>query len=92
MKMKVTSNLKTLSLTYDYTTVCDDFKFIFEKKYDSEFDCDTVQRKIELVNPIDYTREELFEKYDKSTKVIKWMDTFTENDQPTMAVVLEKKD
>lgn len=78
--MKVTTKLGRMSIRYDYTTVCDDIKR-----------CKDNPNKVELTNPVDYTKEELASKYDLNATVIKWQDTYTEAGEPTMAVVLEKK-
>ena len=43
-----------------------------------------------MKNPIEYTRKELLEKYTGNEVVIKWIDTYTENGDNAMAVVLEK--
>ena len=89
--IKITSTLKTMILRYDYVTICDDFKFIFvPKPGDDEWTKDMVQRQIEVVNAVDYTTDEIKQKYDLKTKVIKWIDSFTEDGKPTMIVVLEK--
>lgn len=82
--MRVTSELGKLALWYDYTTVCKDLRIVMDKTGVG----DTVKRKVELTEPVDYTREELFKKFDPKTTVVKWDHTFTEDGQPTMAVVL----
>lgn len=86
--MRVTSKLNKLMLWYDYTIVCDDIKGVYVHKEDSEFG-DMVQRQIEILNPIEYTREELLKKYSGKEVVIKWVHTFTEKGENAIAVVLE---
>lgn len=86
--MRVTSKLNKLMLWYDYTIVCDDIKGVYVHKADDEFG-DMVQRQIEMLNPIEYTREELLKKYSGKEVVIKWEHTFTENGENAIAVVLE---
>lgn len=87
--MKVTSKLKKLALWYDYTIVCDDMKPIIVHVKDDKFPGDMVQRQIELVRPVEYTKDELFKKYTGNEVVIKWEHTYTEQGEPAMAVVLE---
>lgn len=85
--MRVTSTLKTMMLKYDYTTICKNFKFITVPVEDNEFG-QKVQRQIELVEPKDYTRQEIIDNFDLKTKVVKWIDMYTEDGKETMAVVL----
>lgn len=88
--MKVTSRLDRLALRYDYTIVCDDIKStIIEKRYDDEFKTTTCKWGVELTNPVEYTRQELLSKYDGKTRISRWVDTYTENNEPAMAVVIE---
>ena len=43
-----------------------------------------------MTNPVDYTRDEIKEKFDLNTKVIKWDYSYTDKGEPTTLVVLEK--
>ena len=89
----ITSTLKKMMLFYDYTTICDDFKFTFvpDPDPDDERLKDRVKRIIEISNPVDYTREEIMEKFDLNTKVVKWEHIFLDDGKtPSMLVVLEK--
>jgi len=86
-RINVTSRLGYLASRYNYTTVCDDFKNVFVPT-----DCpEIVQRQLEVVNAVDYTKDEVLSKYGKNAKVIKWMDAYTEDGKhETMVVVLDK--
>lgn len=83
--MRVTSRLDKLALWYDYTIVCTDIK----NKTIPVDDTGRVKRIVELTNPIEYTREELLKKYDGATRIARWVHTFTESDEPAIAVVIE---
>ena len=84
----IKSTLKTMILYYDYITICDDFKIVSVQVKDDEFG-QRVQRQVELVNPKDYSKLAIISKYDLNTKVIKWIDSYTEDGEPSMIVVLE---
>lgn len=84
---RVTTKLDRMALRYDYTIVCDDMKQVNEP-----VEGDRVKRMIELTNPIEYTKEEVLNKYDHKAVVIKWCDTFTEAGEPAMAIVLGKQE
>lgn len=87
--IQITSTLGILALYYEYTIVCDDIKGIMEKIGESDSNNEVVQRQVELVNPKEYTRADLFKEYDRKAIVIKWVDTYTEDGHEAMAVVLE---
>ena len=76
--MEVKSKLGKLALWYDYTIVCDDIRLSNEN------------HKVELTNPVEYTKEDLLKKYTGNEVVIKWEHTYTEQGEPAMAVVLEE--
>lgn len=84
--MIVTSRLDKLALWYDYTIVCDDIKrtVISRNK-------EMCQWGFRLINPVEYTRKELLEKYDGKTRISRWAHTYTEDGQPAMAVVIENE-
>lgn len=89
----ITSTLKKMMLFYDYTTICDDFKYTFvpDPDPDDEWMKDRVKRIIEITNAKDYTKEEIIEKFDLNTKVVKWEHIFLDDGKtPSMLVVLEK--
>lgn len=88
MEHIITSNLKTMVNQYDHITICKDFKFVYVPIEDEEWE-QRVRRQIEMVNAKDYSKQEIIDNYDLDTKVIKWVDTFTEDGEPSMAVVLE---
>lgn len=86
----VTSALDKLALWYDYTIVCDDIEIIIvplKEKWDGNYQ--PVQRRLELTNPVEYTREELLKKYDGNMRISRWEHTYTEDGQPAMAVVIK---
>ena len=83
----VTARLDRLALRYDYTIVCDSIK----NKPVPVDDEGRVKWMVELTNPIEYTMKELLEKYDGSTRISRWIDTYTEKGEPAMAVVIEKE-
>ena len=88
--MNVTSRLDRLALRYDYTIVCDDIKSkVIEKEYDEEFKTTTCKWGVESTNPVEYTRQELLNKYDGNTRISRWVDTYKENGEPAMAIVIE---
>ena len=82
----ITSTLDYMVSKYGYVTICDDFKFT---SVPVEGKGDIVQKQIELINPKDYSWQEVKDKYDLNTKVIKWFDTYTDDGKESMAVVLE---
>lgn len=85
--MKVTSKLGRLALRYDYTIICDDITPTTKKLGNGR-----VKRIVELSNPWEYTQKEIFERYNPDTIVSRWVDTFTEDNQPAMAVVLKEEE
>ena len=87
--INITAKLGRLMLWYDYTIVCDDIKPVIVHCDDAEFG-EVVQRQIELTNPVEYTQDELKEKFDLDATVIKWEHTFTDDGKEAMAVVLQK--
>ena len=93
-RINITSRLGYLASKYDYTTVCDDFKNVFVPTDCPEAGAkygEAVQRQLEVINAVDYTKDEVLSKYDKNAKVIKWMDAYTEDGKhETMLVVLDK--
>ena len=90
-KIAVTSALDRLALWSDYIIACDDMKLVtvpLKEKWAGKYQ--PVQRRIELTNPIEYTREELLKKYDGKTRISRWDYTYTESGEPAVAVVIEK--
>lgn len=90
-KVKITARLDHLALRYDYIIVCKDIKSkVVKKEYDEEFGTTVCKWGVELTNPIEYTKDELLKKYDGSMRISRWVDTYTEDGKPAMAVVLSK--
>lgn len=80
----ITSSLKPLVRGYDYIIVCKDLKRVTVPVEGTR-----VQYQVEMTEPIEYTKEELFNKYNGKTKCTKWVYTFTETGEDAIAVVLE---
>ena len=90
-KITITARLDHLALRYDYTIVCKNIRNkVVEKKYDEEFGTTICKWGVELTNPVEYNKDELLKKYDGSMRISRWVDTYTEDGQPAMAVVIEK--
>ena len=86
MRYTVTSRLDKLALWYDYTIVCSDIKRTVISR-----DGDLCRYGFELTDPIEYTREELLNKYDGKIKISRWAHTYTEDGKEAMAVVINEK-
>lgn len=80
----ITSSLKSLIKGFDYIIVCNDLR-----RVTVPVDEERVQYQVEMTKPIEYTKEELLNKYDAKTKCIKWVYTYTESGEDAIAVVLE---
>lgn len=84
----ITSRLHRLALWYDYTIICKDFKGAIVASEKNEDGTERCTWGIKLINPVEYTQKEIFDKY-KDVKVLKWVHTYTESGEPAMAVVLK---
>lgn len=84
-EIRVSSRLDKLALWYDYTIVCDNIRSAVVEHYEDG----RAKWGVELTNPVEYTKEELLNKYEGKTKIYRWVHTYTENGQPAMAVVIE---
>ena len=80
---KVTSRLGRLALRYDYVIVC--------RKLNKNATREDGSAMVELYDPVEYTSREAVEKYGDDTVVVGWVDTYAENGEPAMAVVLGGK-
>lgn len=90
--MRISSRLDKLALWYDYAIVCDNIRrTIISHNEPDEDGREMCQWGFELTNPVEYTREELLKKYDGKTKIYRWAHTFTEANEPAIALVIEKE-
>lgn len=90
-EVRISSTLEKLALWYDYTIVCSNIRSVPVKS--EQLDDDGMQRvkwRVELTNPVEYTKEQLLKKYDGKQRVYRWTHTYTEKGEPAMAVVLEE--
>lgn len=84
--MIITSTLGKMALWHDYTIVCDDLKIVVVPVDNGT----RVQRQVELLNPVEYTRDDVLKAFGKNAVVSKWEHTFTEDGKPAMAIVIKK--
>lgn len=85
--MIVTTTLKTLVLKSEHITVCKDFKPVYVP-VPTKDEPNMVQLQFEVVNAVDYTKEEIIAKYDLKTKVKKWFYGYTNDGEDSIIVVL----
>lgn len=80
-----------MALRYDFTIVCDDLKSTIVEHGKNEDETEYSRWGVELKNPIEYTKEQIFNEFDTNAILIKWIDTYTETGEPAMAVVFKDK-
>lgn len=79
----ITTTIRNLAKSNSNFIICKDLKLVTVP-----IEGTRVQRQVELTNPIEYTRKDVLEKYGNH-KVIKWVNTFTEDGKEAIAIVLE---
>lgn len=81
----ITSSLKSLIRGFDYIIVCKDLRRVTVPVDDIR-----VQYQVEMTNPIEYTKQEILDKYNSKTKCTKWVYTYTESGKDAIAIVFEE--
>lgn len=81
---RITTTLKPLLRGTENIIVCKDLKRVTVPLGEGR-----VQYQVEMLSPVEYTKEELLKRYDINTKCSKWVYTFTDLGDEAVAVVLD---